>query len=451
MDAITKSMAEHAARLDPAALPPALIHDCKRRIIDTLGCALAAFDAEPVKVARSYAARSTMPGGATIVGTAHRALPELAAFANSAASRYIEGNDTYPGGGGHPSDSLLPILGVAEASGASARTAIGALVLAYEVHAYLFRAFPMRPHSLDYVVYNSTSAAIGAAKVLGLSLEQTANAISLGVVPNLGLDISRRGHLSMWKAAAGPNAARNGIAAAYMAAAGMTAPATPYDGGLTEVVGAPKVATYPLDPSTFAMLKGDFKFHLSEYHAQSPIFVCKELHKQVTADDIAKVEVFTYQFAWHEIGSGAEKWRPTTRETADHSLPYILACVLMDGDYSDAIYNEERYSDPRTLALMEKIVVTRDPEIEKRYPASLPSRIEITTKTGERKVESVPNPIGHHDRPMSDAQVAEKFHALAGRKLPRAQAQRALDRLWAFENEGDLSSLFTELRVPDAR
>ncbi len=109
-----------------------------------------------------------------MIGTAHRTLPELAAFANSVASRFIEGNDTYPGGGGHPSDCLLPILAVAQASGASAQTAITAIVLGYEVHRYLFRAFPMRKHALDYVLYNAVSSAAGAAKVLGLSLEQTA-------------------------------------------------------------------------------------------------------------------------------------------------------------------------------------------------------------------------------------------------------------------------------------
>ena len=107
-----------------------------------------------------------------MIGTPHRTLPELAAFANSVASRYLEGNDTYPGGGGHPNDNLLPVLAVAQASGASAQTAITAIVLAYEVHRYLFLAFPMRKHALDYVLYNAVASAAGSAKVLGLSLPQ---------------------------------------------------------------------------------------------------------------------------------------------------------------------------------------------------------------------------------------------------------------------------------------
>ncbi len=447
MDTITRSIVEHVTGLDSAALPAAVVHDCKRRIIDTIGCALGAFDAEPSRIARSFAMRASIADGASIIGTSHRTLPELAAFANSVASRYIEGNDTFPGGGGHPSDCLLPILGVAEASGAPARTAIAAIALAYEVHAYLFRAFPMRRHALDYVVYTAVASAVGAAKVLGLTTEQTANAISLSLVPNLALDISRRGHLTMWKGAAAPNSARNGVAAAYMAAAGMTGPATPFEGGLTEVVGPAEIAAFPLDRSTFAILNADFKFFLSEYHAQSPAFAAIELHPQVETKEIEKVAVFTYRFAWHEIGSGPEKWRPATRETADHSLPYIVACVLIDGGYSDAIYSPERYADPRTLDLMQKIAITQDPELERRYPKSFPCRIEITTKAGRRLVASVPNPTGHHDRPMSDEQVAGKFRGLAERQLAPARVQHMLDRLWQFETEGDLARLLGDLRI----
>jgi len=291
VDAITRSIVELAVQLDPSALPVAVIHDCKRRIIDTIGCLIGGFDAEPSQIARRYAMRISDPAGTTIIGTPHRSLPELAAFANSMASRYIEGNDTYPGGGGHPSDCLLPILGVAEATRASSQAAIAAIALAYEVHAFLFRAFPMRPHSLDYVVYTAAASAAGTAKVLKLSAEQNAHAISLSVVPNMALDISRRGHLSMWKGAAAPNAARNGVAAAFMAALGMTGPATPFAGGLTEVVGPPIIPSLPLNLSNFAILNADFKFFLSEYHSQSPIFAAKELHPQVAIDDIEKVEV----------------------------------------------------------------------------------------------------------------------------------------------------------------
>jgi 2-methylcitrate dehydratase len=447
MDRSTRSIAELTARLDYADLPAEVVRDCKRRIVDTIGCAIAAFDDEPVGIARAVAMRASADPGATVIGTAHRTLPELAAFANSVASRFIEGNDTYPGGGGHPSDCLLPILAVAEASRAGARTAIVAITLGYEVHRYLFRAFPMRKHALDYVLYNAVSSAVGAAKVLGLSAGQIANAISLAAVPNLGLDISRRGHLTMWKGCAAANAARNGVFAAVMAQNGMAGPPTPFEDGLTALIGPGLVPAFPLEPGQFSLPKADYKYFLSEFHAQGPAFCALELRPQIKLDEIESIEIFTYQFAWFEIGSGAEKWAPTTRETADHSMPYVVAAVLIDGAYTDAVFSPERYRDARTLDLMKKIAITEDTAFNQRYPGSLPCRMTITLKSGERKTAEIANPIGHHDRPMSDAQLIEKFRGLAGRKLAPARLDAILDRVWRIDDGGDLRSLFDELQV----
>ncbi len=217
-------------------------------------------------------------------------------------------------------------------------------------------------------------------------------------MPNLGTDISRRGHLTMWKGCAAANAARNGIFAAIMAKEGMDAPPTPFEDGLTAVIGAEAICPFPVDPKGFSLPKADYKFFLSEFHAQGPAFLALELRPQIKLDEIEKIEVFTYHFAWFEIGSGAEKWKPTTRETADHSMPYVVGAVLIDGVYSDATFAPERFSDPRTLELMKKIVITEDDDCNRRYPASLPCRMTITLKSGEQKAAELSNPIGHHDR-----------------------------------------------------
>lgn len=447
MDNITRSIAQFAIQPSHDLLPDEVLHDCKRRIIDTVGCAIAAYDAAPVRIARSVAMRVPLAEGATVIGSTHRTTPDLAAFANSVASRYIEGNDTYPGGGGHPSDALLPILAVAEAEHAGPREAMAGIAVAYEVHRYLFRAFPMRKHAFDYVVYNAVSSAAGAARVMGLSLAQTANALSLAAVANLGLDISRRGHLTMWKGCAAGNAARNGVFAAILAREGMQGPGAPFEDGLAAATEPPRSGSFPLEPGTFSLLKADYKYFLSEFHAQGPAFCALELRPQVDLDAIERIEIFTYHFAWFEIGSGQEKWNPTTRETADHSMPYVVAAVLIEGAYTDAIFAPERIRDRRTHALMQKIAVTEDPAFNARYPDSLPCRITITLKDGTQRTAEIANPIGHHDRPMSDAQLIEKFHSLAGRMLSPARLPAVLDRLWTFERESDLSSLLQALRV----
>src|SRR3954470_19873764 len=153
MDSNVQRIADYAHALRFADLPSSVVHDCKRRLVDTLGCALAAFDAEPATIARRNALRVSDPRGASVMGTAHRTLPELATFANGVMIRYLDGNDTYPGGGGHPSDIFAAVLAMAEAARADGGTFITASVLAYETYASLFQAKVMRESGLDHVFY----------------------------------------------------------------------------------------------------------------------------------------------------------------------------------------------------------------------------------------------------------------------------------------------------------
>src|SRR4029079_7308349 len=163
---------------------------------------------------------------------------------------------------------------------------------------------------------------------------------------------------------------------------GMAGPPTPFEDGLTAVIGAEEIVPFPVDPKAFSLLRADYKFFLSEFHAQGPAFLALELRPPIKLDNVEKIEVFTYHFAWFEIGSGAEKWQPTTRETADHSMPYVVGAVLIDGAYTDAIFEPARFRDARTLELMKKITITEDAALNKRYPASLPCRMTIALKGG---------------------------------------------------------------------
>jgi 2-methylcitrate dehydratase len=134
MDSFVKQIADHAGSDRWDRLPDPVVHECKRRIIDTLGCAIAAFDAEPSRIGRTLAMRAPVAEGARILGTNHRTLPELATFANGVMARYLDGNDAYPGGGGHPSDVIAPMMALADAFGCSGLGTIGAITLGYDVH-----------------------------------------------------------------------------------------------------------------------------------------------------------------------------------------------------------------------------------------------------------------------------------------------------------------------------
>lgn len=434
-----------------AQLPAAVVHECKRRVIDTLGCALGAYHAEPSQIARSIASRARAAAGARVLGTAHRAPPELAAFANGVMARYLDGNDTYPGGGGHPSDMIAAVLAAADAAGADGRTAIAAITLGYEVYHNLFQATRMREKGMDNVFYTAVGGAAGAAKVLGLDGKQMANAVSLAITPNIALEATRRGKLSMWKGCAAGNAARNAVFAALLAAEGMTGPEQPIEDerGLYGLVGKFELAPFAGDGRPYRITQSSLKYFLSEYHSQSPITAALQLQPQVKVEDIEAVTIHTQWFTWYEIGSEPEKWHPTTRETADHSLPFIIAAVLIDGRFSDEIFSEERLGDPRIHQLADRISVKEDAEFTRQFPHAVHCRIEIATKSGERKLAAVEHPRGHFNNPMTDDEVNAKFRSLAERVLPRAQTEHALQLLWKLDAATNFSAIFEAVQIKE--
>ena len=437
-------IAGYGSRLAFSDLPAAAVHEAKRRLIDTLGCMLGAYHEVPSRIARGMAARSAAESGARVIGSAQRRLPELAAFANGVMGRYLDGNDTYPGGGGHPSDMLAAVLAAADACRADGRSIICAIAFAYEVYHTLFQATRMRDKGMDNVFYTAVGGAAGAAKVLGLTGARMADAISLAITANLALEATRRGKLSMWKGAAAGNAARNGVFAALLAADGMTGPEKPIEDerGLWGLVGRFELGPFGGRSHRYAVTRSSLKYFLSEYHSQSPIAAALELQPQVKVEEIAAITIYTQWFTWYEIGSEPEKWHPTTRETADHSLPYIIAAVLIDGSFSDEIFAEHRLGDPRIHALTDRITVKEEPEFTRQFPDAIHCRIEIETTGGGRKIAAVVFPRGHVNNPMTDAEVDAKFRALATRVLPGGKTEAALQLLWRFDEAVHLDALF---------
>jgi 2-methylcitrate dehydratase len=447
VDATIERIAAYAQALTFEALPQKAVHETKRRIIDSLGCALGGYDDEPCRIARALATRVKSDTGARILGTSHRTLPELATFANGVMARYLDGNDTLPGGGGHPSDTIAPMLAVADARGSDGKALITAIVLAYEIYYAFFRGAVVRERGLDHVLYTAVASAVGAGKLLGLDTRQLAQAVSLAITPNIALHATRRGDLSMWKGVAAGNAARNGVFAALLAAEGLTGPDNAIEGshGLRELVGKFELGELTAANGEFKVTQSNLKFFLSEYHSQSPITAALELSGEVKPDDIESITIHTYWFAWHEIGSEPEKWHPTTRESADHSLPYIIAAVLIDGAFSDAIFSEERIRDPKVHALADKVSVKEDPEFTRRFSAAIPCRLEVRTRQGEVKTAAVDYPRGHYKNPMTDEEVETKFRTLAGRVLPATQVGDALKRLWNVDQEARAGIAFEVL------
>jgi 2-methylcitrate dehydratase len=448
-DATICRIADYAAGLRFADLPAEAVHACKRRIADTLACGIAAFDEAPSRIVRALALRAEPADGAQVLGTTRRALPELAAFANAAMARYLDGNDCFPGGGGHPSGVIAPVLAAAQLAEANGRDTIAAIVVGYEIHRALHDSLRVMTKGFDHAFYPAVASAAAAARLLGADGAQMINAIALAVTPNLALAVTRRGQLSMWKGVAEANGARNGLFAALLARAGMTGPEKALEGalGLHHLLG--RFDPGLLGRSPLAVVAADMKFFVTEYHSQGPLAAALALRGGLDVDAIAAIRIRTYEFAHKEIGSGREKWRPTTRETADHSLPYIVAAVLVDGGFSDAIFAPARFTDPRILGLADKITVAEDADFTRTFPEKFRSRVEIDLVDGTTRAAGLDYPHGHHDDPLTDAEVREKFASLAGRKLPPERVARALALIWDFENCRRVDDVFDALAIED--
>jgi 2-methylcitrate dehydratase len=455
---LAERLARYCQSLCYEDLPDAVVHEVKRRVLDSLGCALGAWTAPPCRIARQLAQAVKVSHGATLWGTGHRTLPDLATFANGALVRYLDFNDTYlakePA---HPSDNIAAVLAVGEAARASGKRVIQAIALAYEVQCRLCDAAALRPRGWDHVTYGPFSSALAAAKVMKLSDVQTLHAVNLAGVANVALRQTRVGDLSMWKACAFSNAARNGVFAAMLAQWGMTGPSPIFEGEkgfMTLVSGPLDLPVLGGEEGTFKIQDTYIKRYPLEYHAQTAVEAALAIREDILKREgidglagITDIEIGSYDVAIEIIGRDPEKWRPRTRETADHSFPYCVAVALLDGKVTWHSFDSKRLADPALHELMQKLRVVSQPEFVGRYPQAMPTRITVRTKAGNTYVQQVDYPLGHPKNPMSDREIENKFRLLATRKLDRKRINKVIDVVWKLDQLKDVSALMPVLKM----
>ncbi len=449
MDNLTRQIAEYAAGLRFDELPAEVVHSAAQRVVDTLACAIAAYTCEPAEMGRRLArgaAPERYPG--RILGFPERSTAEAAAFVNTCMIRNLDWNDQYPGG--HPSDCLGALLALAEAHGVDGRRLITSMVVAYELFVRLSDATHLREKGWDqgFAIGISTAAAVG--NLLGLSADQVGEAVAITAVANIPMRNTRAGELSLWKGAATGYATRNGLFGALLGAEGMTGPDRPFEGrhGLWDLITGP----FELEPfggrgGPFRTPEVQLKYWPVEYNAQLVVWAALELRGRVSPEQIASIDVGTYAFTVSEIGSDPEKWDPLTRETADHSLPYILARTLVAGTMDLAAFEEPAYRDPALRPLMQKITVRKDEAIQAIYPEVVAIKLDVATTSGERFVLDLRDPLGHTRHPMGDEDINAKFLGVAEAVLGPDRARAALSRWWGLEHLTDLAEALSLLEV----
>ena len=451
MDKTTDTLATYIAGLTYEQLTPAAIGAIRNRLIDSIGCAVGGYPSEPAAIARRVAAEASGKPSASILGTGAQTSMEMAAFANAVMVRYLDCNDTFISkGSGHPSDMIPACLAVAEAYHASGKAAMTAVAAAYEVYTGLADVVGLRERGWDQGVFVVLGAAAGAAKALGLTKQQTAEALSIAISSHVPTRQARAGELAMWKGCATAAAARGGVFSALLAQKGMTGPTAAFEGkhGVWEQVTGPfQLGKLGGEKGSYGIERSNLKSFPAEYHSQAPLWVAIELRKKVRPEDIESIAIQTYYTAWSEIGSEPEKWDPQTRETADHSLPYLFALGLVDGAIRADSFNEERLRDPRLRSLMPKISITENKDYTREFPGKLTSRFEVKTKDGKTLTETTSYPKGHAKNPMNDADVESKFAGLTEGLLKPAARDAIVRAVRDLDKTADVGSVLELVRV----
>jgi 2-methylcitrate dehydratase len=453
---LAERLADYAKRLRYEDLDAATIEQVKVLVIDTLGCGLAAFDEQAVRACREIALAQAS-GASTVIGTNRRTTPDLASFANGAAFRFLDLNDIYVppyagAQGAHPSDHIAACFAVAEAERATPSELIAAIVLAYEINCRLGDAVNLSTRGWDPPVLSLPAVALAVGKLMKLPHDKLVQAVNLAINDHIPMGQTRAQTLSDWKGLADAEADRNAVFAAMLARAGVTGPAPIFEGrwGFFKLVSGP----VDVDVGAFGGSGREFRIHrvgMKPYpvvvHAQTSILAAIAVAKGVgSLDRIARIEIATTQRGYQMAGSDPEKWTPETSETADHSLPYIAARAMFDGNINRHSFELAKLRDPQILAFMRKITVKSDPAFDK-FPGAPPARVTAILHDGQRVLRQVDNMPGFPGQPMTRADVERKFRSNIDTHWPQERTDAVLRELWALDRTDNLSTLLTKLAL----
>ena len=455
-DELAWRIAEVAA--DPVPVEDAVVDMVVNRVIDNAAVTVASLSRGPVVAARGQAqarpqSDADRPGhhGSTVAGIAGRFAPEWAAWANGVAVRELDYHDTFLAAEySHPGDNIPPILAVAQHVGADGAALVRGIATGYEVQIDLVKAISLHAHKIDHVAHLGPSAAAGIGTLLGLPVLTTYQAIGQALHTTTATRQSRKGQISTWKAYAPAFAGKMAVEAVDRAIRGQSSPAPIWegeDGVIAWLLDGPdgryEVSLPAPGEAKRAILDSYTKEHSAEYQAQAWIDLARKLGRERpelrNPEKVASIVLHTSHHTHYVIGSGAgdpQKYDPTaSRETLDHSIPYIFTVALQDGAWDHAgSYAPERASRPDTVALWQKVSTREDAEWTRRYHSIDPKeqafggRVEIELTDGTRLVDEIAvadaHPLGA--RPFARADYVNKFRTLSAGVLEPAEIERFL-------------------------
>ncbi len=457
MDPIEARITDYVYELSFADLTPQAIQETKTRLLDSFATSLAAYHSPPVVAIRNFALASHSEQGSTLLGTSHKSPVYDAAFYLGTMIRALDWNDTYlnkePA---HPSDNIPACLNVAEAEGKSGKDLLLAMVIAYELHCRLCDAAAIRKKGWDHVTYGSVSSAAPAAKLMGLSKDQIRDAISIAVTTGNYLRQTRIGTISKWKAAAFAQACQNAVRAAQYVKNGMDGPSDIFEGqhGLINQI---TQGEFDLalkfggqDGEPFKVVDTYIKYFPAEYHAQSAIWAAFDIRQHIGTDGVSNIETIHVETSFHSydiIGRESAKWHPETKETADHSLPYIVAVALMDGVVTLDQFDAAHLENKQLQDLVQKVTVAEKKEYTEMYGKSFPNKITVSMNNGKVYEKEILDPKGHPNNSLTLEELETKFRRAAEPLLSKERQDKIMGLIGSLEQLEDIGSLMRLFEV----
>ncbi len=428
-----EQLAAFVSRMSFKDLSEMACDQLKLRVLDGLACAFGALDGEPIRLLRLQIDDFGGTDRCSLIGGGKTA-PDRAALYNTALVRYLDFNDGYLARGEtcHPSDNLGALLAATEYAHGSGQEFLTALAIAYQVQCRLSDEAPVRAKGFDHITLGAYAIAAGVSKALRLDPVQIANAIAISGTAYNALRVTRTGALSHWKGLAYPNTAFGCTHAAFLAMRGVTGPLEVFEGnkGFMEAI----AGKFDIDWSREDLervTRTILKRYNAEIHSQSAIEGILELRieEHFTLREVETIELDIFDVAYHIIGGGEEgdKTIVRTKEEADHSLPYLLAVALLDGQVMPAQYRPERIQREDVQGLLRRVKVRPSREYSQRFPLVMPCQITIRLLNGRAVTKEKVDYEGFYTHPMSWERVTEKFKRLSDASIDSIRQKKIID------------------------
>ena len=454
-ETITARMARWAAGLSYENLSSDAVHQAKRYLLDSIGCALGGYLQHDVRIALDVLGEMAGKGPATVIGTGARMDPVSASLLNALMVRVMDYNDIYwKQDPSHPSDIIPAAIACGEKKGRNGRDLIVGIVLGHEFEQRMCEAaFPgIRERGWHHATLTAFVSPIVAGKLLGLDAAKIQHAIGISGCRHFTLGAAVAGKLTMMKNTVDPMATQSGVLAALFAEKGYTGPEHAIDGkeGMVHCLG-PEWKLEILEQGlgeSWRITTCGMKAYPTEALTHTPISAVLDIVRDndLKPDQIMKVHIRSLARA-ADILSDPSKYDPRTKETADHSLPYVIAAAIADRQVTPAQFADAKIMDPTIRAQLRKVEVVADAEIEKLFPKLQRVIVTITTSDGRSLSKQVDYPKGDPRNPLTDREIEEKFEALAGPVLKKETMTRVKRAVWDLEKLGSITELMDTLKA----